>query len=207
MTRAISFAATTAGTGPSIPDVHAIPAPYAYRSPVGADGDDWWAPLLAIAFDLLDRECPNNLAAVIAEPMISAGGVIEMPPGYLKALKAGLEARGALLILDEAQTGLGKLGTLYAYQQHGVVPDIMTLSKHFGAGAPDQRHGDDGRDRRARAGRRAHLRPLTLVRSHRLHGGLGEPGRNPDRGPACQGPPRSAHTGVRAWRACSSASP
>ena len=93
VTRAISFAATTAGNGPSIPDVHAIPAPYAYRSPVGADGDDWWAPLLAIAFDLLDRECPNNLAAVIAEPLISAGGVIEMPPGYLKALKGG--ARGA----------------------------------------------------------------------------------------------------------------
>ena len=136
VTRAISFAATTAGNGPSIPDVHAIPAPYAYRSPVGADGDEWWAPLLAIAFDLLDRECPNNLAAVIAEPLISAGGVIEMPPGYLKALKAGLEARGALLILDEAQTGLGKLGTLYAYQQHGVVPDIMTLSKHFGGGLP-----------------------------------------------------------------------
>ncbi len=136
VTRAISFAAATAGNGPSIPDVHAIPAPYAYRSPVGADGEDWWAPLLAIAFDLLDRECPNDLAAVIAEPLISAGGVIEMPSGYLKALKAGLEQRGALLILDEAQTGLGKLGTLYAYQQHDVVPDIMTLSKHFGGGLP-----------------------------------------------------------------------
>ena len=136
VTRAMSFAAAAGGHGPPIPDLHAIPAPYAYRSPVGADGDDWWAPLLSIAFDLLDRECPNNLAAVIAEPLISAGGVIEMPPGYLKALKAGLAARGALLILDEAQTGLGKLGTLYAYQQHGVVPDIMTLSKHFGGGLP-----------------------------------------------------------------------
>ena len=132
----MSFAAATGGNGPSIPELYAIPAPYAYRSPVDADGDDWWRPLLAISFDLLDRECPNNLAAVIAEPLISAGGVIEMPPGYLKALKAGLEARGALLILDEAQTGLGKLGTMYAYQQHGIVPDIMTLSKHFGGGLP-----------------------------------------------------------------------
>ena len=136
VTRAISFAAATAGNGPSIPDVHAIPAPYAYRSAVAAEGEGWWRPLLAIAFDLLDRECPNNLAAVIAEPLISAGGVIEMPPGYLKALKAGLEERGALLILDEAQTGLGKLGAMYAYQQHDVVPDIMTLSKHFGGGLP-----------------------------------------------------------------------
>ena len=136
VTRAMSFAAAAGGHGPPIPDVHAIPAPYAYRSAVGTDGRDWWAPLVAIAFDLLDRECPDNLAAVIAEPLISAGGVIEMPPGYLKALKAELEARGALLILDEAQTGLGKLGTLYAYSQHGVVPDIMTLSKHFGGGLP-----------------------------------------------------------------------
>ena len=136
VTRAISFSAATAGNGPAIPEVYAIPAPYAYRSPVGAEGDDWWRPLLAISFDLLDRECPNNLAAVIAEPLISAGGVIEMPPGYLKALKAGLEERGALLILDEAQTGLGKLGTMYAYRQHGIVPDIMTLSKHFGGGLP-----------------------------------------------------------------------
>ena len=136
VTRAMSFAAAAGGHGPPIPDLHAIPAPYAYRSPVGADGDDWWAPLLTVAFDLLDRECPDNLAAVIAEPLISAGGVIELPPGYLKALKAELAERGALLILDEAQTGLGKLGTLYAYQQHGVVPDIMTLSKHFGGGLP-----------------------------------------------------------------------
>ena len=136
VTRAISFAAATPGNGPAIPEVFAIPAPYAYRSPVPAEGGDWWRPLLAIAFDLLDRECPDNLAAVIAEPLISAGGVIEMPPGYLRALKAGLEERGALLILDEAQTGLGKLGSMYAYQQHGVVPDVMTLSKHFGGGLP-----------------------------------------------------------------------
>ena len=136
VTRAISFAAATPGNGPAIPEVFAVPAPYAYRSPVPAEDEGWWRPLLAIAFDLLDRECPDNLAAVIAEPLISAGGVIEMPPGYLKALKAGLEERGALLILDEAQTGLGKLGSMYAYQEHGVVPDIMTLSKHFGGGLP-----------------------------------------------------------------------
>ena len=135
-TRALSFAAATAGHGPTIPDVHAIPTPDAYRSPIGAEVADWWAPLLAVGFDLLDRQCPGDLAAVIVEPVVSAGGVIEMPPGYLAALKTGLAERGALLILDEAQTGLGKLGTMYGYQQHGVVPDIMTLSKHFGGGLP-----------------------------------------------------------------------
>ncbi len=136
VTRAMSYTAQVTGHGPSIPDVHAIPAPYAYRAPVGTDDADWWEALLDITFDLLDRQCPGNLAGVIAEPVISAGGVIEMPPGYLAALRARLHARGALLILDEAQTGLGKLGTLYAYQPHDVVPDIMTLSKHFGGGLP-----------------------------------------------------------------------
>jgi len=66
--------------------------------------------------------------------VISAGGVIELPRGYVRTLKQRLEERGALLIFDEAQTGLGKLGDMYAYQQLGVMPDIITVSKHFGGG-------------------------------------------------------------------------
>jgi 2,2-dialkylglycine decarboxylase (pyruvate) len=89
---------------------------------------------LDISFDTLDRQCAGNLAAVIVEPIISAGGVIELPSGYLRALKEQLHERGALLIFDEAQTGLGKLGTMYGYQQSGVMPDILTVSKHFGGG-------------------------------------------------------------------------
>lgn len=133
-TRAISYCAASPGYRPPVPDVHAIPTPYAYRSPLAEDNPDWWRPLLKLSFELLDKQCPNNLAAVIVEPLVSAGGIIEMPRGYLAALQEELHARGALLIFDEAQTGLGKLGTLYAYQQEGVVPDIMTLSKHFGGG-------------------------------------------------------------------------
>ena len=135
VTRAVSYCAAGPGYGPSIPDVHAIPTPYAYRSPFANDGDPgWWRPLLDLSFELLDRECPGNLAGVVVEPLVSAGGVIEMPTGYLAALCEAVHARGALLIFDEAQTGLGKLGTMYAYQQEGVVPDVMTLSKHFGGG-------------------------------------------------------------------------
>ena len=201
----MSFAAAAGGHGPPIPDLHAIPAPYAYRSPVGADGDDWWAPLLSIAFDLLDRECPNNLAAVIAEPLISAGGVIEMPAGYLKALKGGLAARGALLILDEAQTGLGKLGTLYAYQQHGVVPDIMTLSKHFGGGLPISAMvtTDDIAARALRADSPSAIRIRPIPSRARP----AWPASRKSWPRTCRpAPARSAPTGARAWRACSSAS-
>jgi 2,2-dialkylglycine decarboxylase (pyruvate) len=136
-TRAMSFIGGPGpGYGPSFADVHAIPTPYTYRPAVGdAEADpEWWRPLIALTFEVLDRQSPNNLAAIIAEPLISAGGVIELPPGYLQALRDELHARGALLILDEAQTGLGKLGTMYGHEHHGVVPDIMTLSKHFGGG-------------------------------------------------------------------------
>jgi 2,2-dialkylglycine decarboxylase (pyruvate) len=134
VSRAMSYIAAAPNHGPTIPDLYAIPAPYAYRSPIDSDGDTWWMPLLDISFETLDRQCAGNLAAVIIEPVISAGGVIELPVGYIRALKQRLEDRGALLIFDEAQTGLGKLGDMYAYQQCGVLPDILTISKHFGGG-------------------------------------------------------------------------
>jgi 2,2-dialkylglycine decarboxylase (pyruvate) len=76
------------------------------------------------------------LAAFIAEPILSTGGVLELPLGYLAALKRKCEERGMLLILDEAQTGMGRTGHLFAFERDGVVPDILTLSKTLGAGLP-----------------------------------------------------------------------
>src|SRR5262249_45193451 len=86
------------------------------------------------SMELLDAEVSNGLAAVITEPLFSAGGVIEPPAGWLAAVAAAARARGALLILDEEQTGLAKLGTMWGFESEGVVPDIMTVSKHFGGG-------------------------------------------------------------------------
>ena len=68
--------------------------------------------------------------------MLSSGGVIDLPPGYLAALRDKCRERGMLLILDEAQTGLCRTGDWYAFQRDGVVPDILTLSKTLGAGLP-----------------------------------------------------------------------
>jgi 2,2-dialkylglycine decarboxylase (pyruvate) len=84
----------------------------------------------------LDRQCTGNLAAFIAEPILSSGGVLDLPPGYLAALQAHCRARGMLLILDEAQTGIGRTGLMFAFERDGVVPDILTLSKTLGAGLP-----------------------------------------------------------------------
>jgi 2,2-dialkylglycine decarboxylase (pyruvate) len=89
---------------------------------------------LHFGMETLDRQSLGMPAAVIVEPIVSAGGVIELPVEYLEGLKKELEKRGALLIFDEAQTGLGKLGTMFAYQAFGVQPDVLTISKHLGGG-------------------------------------------------------------------------
>jgi 2,2-dialkylglycine decarboxylase (pyruvate) len=130
---AATFKIGRGGVGPLAPGYYSIPAPNAYR-PRFAGVD--WRQELDDAFAQVDGQCTGNLAAFIAEPILSSGGVIDLPPGYLAALKAHCDARGMLLILDEAQTGLGRTGTMFAFQRDGVLPDIMTLSKTLGAGMP-----------------------------------------------------------------------
>jgi 2,2-dialkylglycine decarboxylase (pyruvate) len=111
----------------------AIPAPNAYRPRF--PGVDWQTEL-DDAFELIDRQSTGNLAAFIAEPILSSGGIIELPQRYLSALKQKCAERGMLLILDEAQTGMGRTGTIFAFERDGVVPDILVLSKTLGAGLP-----------------------------------------------------------------------
>ncbi|MGK9233804.1 aspartate aminotransferase family protein [Inquilinus limosus] len=130
---AATYKAGRRGIGPLMPGQFGIPAPNAYR-PRFAGVD--WRQELDDSFALLDRQCTGNLAAFIAEPILSSGGVLDLPPGYLAALQVHCRARGMLLILDEAQTGIGRTGLMFAFERDGVVPDILTLSKTLGAGLP-----------------------------------------------------------------------
>lgn len=130
---AATYKAGRRGTGPLMPGQFGIPAPNPYRPRF--PGVDWRLEL-DDSFALLDRQCTGNLAAFIAEPILSSGGVLDLPPGYLAALQAHCRARGMLLILDEAQTGIGRTGLMFAFERDGVVPDILTLSKTLGAGLP-----------------------------------------------------------------------
>jgi len=75
-------------------------------------------------------------AAILVEPIQGEGGVQVAADGYLSGLRKLCDERGLLLILDEVQTGLGRTGTLFAYQQAGVAPDILTLAKALAGGIP-----------------------------------------------------------------------
>ena len=133
--RAVTFSGWRRGYGPHPPGTYAMMAPYCYRCPIGLKYPTCKIACLDGAFDVLDAQVDKGLAAVITEPLFSAGGVIEPPKGWLTRLKQKCRERGALLILDEAQTGLAKLGTMWAYQQEeDAQPDILTMSKHFGGG-------------------------------------------------------------------------
>jgi 2,2-dialkylglycine decarboxylase (pyruvate) len=133
---AATYSAGRRGYGPPVPGNIAIPAPNAYRTRFLDGVRHDWQGELDYAFDLVDRQSAGSLAACLVEPIISSGGLIELPLGYLAALKAKCVERGMLLILDEAQTALGRTGEMFAFERDGVVPDILTLSKTLGAGLP-----------------------------------------------------------------------
>lgn len=78
----------------------------------------------------------ENTCAIFVEPVQGEGGVMPAKPGFLKHLRALCDKVGALLVIDEIQTGVGRTGTLFAHEQDGVVPDVMTLAKALGGGLP-----------------------------------------------------------------------
>ncbi|MFC5993113.1 acetylornithine transaminase [Pseudonocardia hispaniensis] len=86
--------------------------------------------------EALDEAVTEQTAAVFLEPILGEAGVIVPPPGYLAAAREITAARGALLVLDEIQTGIGRTGAWFAHQAAGIVPDIVTLAKGLGGGLP-----------------------------------------------------------------------
>jgi acetylornithine aminotransferase len=79
---------------------------------------------------------PGDVAALVVEPIKGEAGVVELPEGYLRAARELTTRHGALLILDEIQTGAGRTGDWFAYQHEGIVPDAVALAKGIGGGFP-----------------------------------------------------------------------
>jgi 2,2-dialkylglycine decarboxylase (pyruvate) len=131
-----TYSAGRRGYGPGMPGTMALPTPNAYRCPIAHCRDRCDLTCLDAGMALADAQSVGAPAAVIAEPILSAGGIVPLPHGYLARLRQHCEERGMLLILDEAQTALGRVGAMFAFERHEVVPDILTLSKTLGGGLP-----------------------------------------------------------------------
>ncbi|MBX2829458.1 MAG: aspartate aminotransferase family protein [Flavobacteriaceae bacterium] len=131
-----TYSKTRKGYGPTIPGSLMIPAPYEYRCPIAHCKGTCDTTCLEVGMRMADQQSVGEYAALIAEPLLSAAGMIELKPQYVKRLKELCEERGLLLIFDEAQTALGRLGKTFAFEWYDVVPDFITLSKTLGGGLP-----------------------------------------------------------------------
>ena len=132
----VNFSLAHAGYGPLLPGSFAVPAPYAYRCPVRHCEGSCDCTCLEVGFELLDEQSVGSLCAFIAEPVLSTGGIIVPPDGYFSRAQELCAERGMLLVLDEAQTGFGRLGTMFGFEHDGVVPDLVAVSKTLGGGVP-----------------------------------------------------------------------
>ena len=159
-TNSVTFSMGHKGYGPHMPGSFAIPAPYEYRCPIRHCENACDKLCLDVGFETVDQASVGSLAGMVVEPVLSTGGIIPLPEGYLEAAKRKCEERDMLLIVDEAQTGFGRVGSMFAFEQDGrdgrgngdgqggvneqggvdeqggVVPDILTVSKTLGGGIP-----------------------------------------------------------------------
>jgi 4-aminobutyrate aminotransferase-like enzyme/Ser/Thr protein kinase RdoA (MazF antagonist) len=121
------------------PGIHVVPIPDTFRGLYRGNTQDSglkYAAHVAQAVQQIQSE-GRGPAAFICESVISCGGQIPLPPGYLAATAAHVRQAGGVLISDEVQTGCGRHGThFWAFEEHGVVPDIVTIGKPIGNGHP-----------------------------------------------------------------------
>jgi 4-aminobutyrate aminotransferase / (S)-3-amino-2-methylpropionate transaminase / 5-aminovalerate transaminase len=121
--------------GPYAPEVYRAPYPYPYRMNM--------TPQEATAFCIQELErmfvgevAPDQVAAVIIEPVQGEGGFMVAPPGFLQALKAVCEKYNMLFVADEIQSGFCRTGRMFAVEHDGVAPDLVIIAKSMGAGMP-----------------------------------------------------------------------
>ena len=143
---ALSFTASKAiqkkGLFPSMPGVEHVPFPNPYRNVFNIDGYENPEVLTELTLDFIEKYTlkmyapPENIAAIIVEPIQGEGGYIVPPAGFHKKLKKLAENNDMLLIMDEVQTGFGRTGKFFASEHFGVVPDIISLAKAIANGIP-----------------------------------------------------------------------
>ena len=122
--------------GPLLADVYRAPFPYTYRCTECTEttcerhSPDYLHEIFRA------QVAPENVAAVIAEPVLGEGGFVVPPPGYFAGVKRICEEHGILFMVDEVQTGFGRTGRLFAIEHFGVEPDIIITAKSLSGGTP-----------------------------------------------------------------------
>ena len=112
-------------------------APDPYRGPYGYDDPEAGRKYADDVLNLIQYATPGRIAAFIAESIQGVGGAVVLPDGYLRAAYQHVRAAGGVCIADEVQSGFGRTGTHYwRFEAHDVIPDIVTMAKGIGNGAP-----------------------------------------------------------------------
>lgn len=121
------------GFGPFAGEVYRVPASYPLREPAPLTGEQ----AAARAITLIDKQVgADQVAAVVVEPILGEGGFVVPAPGFLPALSRWCAEHGVVFVADEVQTGFARTGAMFACDQEGVVPDLVTMAKGIAGGLP-----------------------------------------------------------------------
>jgi 4-aminobutyrate aminotransferase len=126
------------GFGPMMPGVYHAPYPDRYRPPIGSTPET----CAAVCVDFIEQELfthlvsPDEVAAVVVEPIQGEGGYVVAPDEFLQRLRELTMKHGILLVVDEVQSGMGRSGKMFAIEHTGVEPDMMAIAKGIASGLP-----------------------------------------------------------------------
>ncbi|MDN5348258.1 MAG: 4-aminobutyrate aminotransferase / (S)-3-amino-2-methylpropionate transaminase / 5-aminovalerate [Clostridia bacterium] len=118
---------------PLVPEVYRLPYPYLYRGGPFATAEGC---LAALREALATHVAPEEVAAVIVEPVLGEGGFVVPPREFLTDLEAVCRQYGILLIVDEIQSGFMRTGRMFAFEHFGITPDLVTVAKSLAGGMP-----------------------------------------------------------------------
>jgi 4-aminobutyrate aminotransferase / (S)-3-amino-2-methylpropionate transaminase / 5-aminovalerate transaminase len=119
-----------AGLGPFAPEVYRVPFPHAYRGPSTEEA------LAALERAFVTQVAPENVAAIVMEPVLGEGGFLPAPTEFVQGIRRLCDEHGIVFVVDEVQTGYGRTGKMWAIEHHAVEPDLMVLAKSIAAGLP-----------------------------------------------------------------------
>jgi 4-aminobutyrate aminotransferase/(S)-3-amino-2-methylpropionate transaminase len=119
-----------AGLGPFAPEIYRVPFPDAYRGPSAGEA------LAAIDRAFATLVAPENVAAIVVEPVQGEAGFIAAPAEFLGGLREICDRQGIVLVCDEVQTGFARTGRFFAIEHYGIEPDLITVAKSIAAGLP-----------------------------------------------------------------------